>query len=65
MTRAELTGWMNSMGLNKTEAAIALGIARNTLLAFLKGRPAILPIYIELACEALTARKKAASEAKR
>jgi transcriptional regulator with XRE-family HTH domain len=49
MTSSTLTAWMTRLGLNKSEAASALGIARTTLDRYLSGRTAI-PKVVELAC---------------
>ncbi len=52
MTPATLTAWMNRLGLNKAQAASALGIARSTLDRYLSGSKPI-PKLVELACSAL------------
>jgi plasmid maintenance system antidote protein VapI len=52
MTPTSLQAWMDRLGLNRTGAASALGISRNTLQAYLEGKYPI-PKYIELACIAL------------
>lgn len=52
MTPASLTAWMIRLGLNKSGAASALGISRNTLQSYLEGKTAI-PKYIALACAAV------------
>jgi hypothetical protein len=43
---------MDRLGLNRTGAASALGISRNTLQAYLEGKYPI-PHYIGLACAAI------------
>jgi len=52
MSPKSLTAWRNRLGLNKSAAALALGLARNTLEAYERGRVRI-PLYIALACSAL------------
>lgn len=54
MTTIQLEAWMDSLGLNKVNAAKEIGISRMTLDAYLKGRQ--IPRYIELACEAISLR---------
>jgi plasmid maintenance system antidote protein VapI len=52
MTPQSLQSWMDRLGLNRTGAASALGISRNTLQAYLEGKYPI-PHYIGLACAAI------------
>ena len=52
MTPKSLTAWRERLGLNKSEAARRLGLARNSLEAYESGRSSI-PTYIALACAAL------------
>ncbi len=52
MTPASLTAWMTRLGLNKSEAASTLGIARSTLDRYLDGSVRI-PRYIALAAAAV------------
>lgn len=52
MTPADITAWMNRLGLNKAQAASALGIARTTLDRYLSGDKPI-PRVVELACIAI------------
>lgn len=52
MTPKSLTAWRDRLGLNKSQAAKALGLSRNGLEAYEKGRTRI-PHYIALACAAL------------
>lgn len=47
-----LFAWMELHAFNKTKAASELGIARNTLDAYLAGKHPI-PRYIALACAAI------------
>jgi len=57
MSPASLAAWRKRLGLNKTEAAAALGLSRNAYSAYEAGRWAgrlrPIPIYIALACQAL------------
>mgnify|MGYP000967666028 CR=1 FL=1 len=53
MTANSLTEWMARLGYNKSGAAAALGIARNTLDGYLAGKQPI-PRAIALACAALS-----------
>lgn len=55
MTPTQLKHWMDSLGFHKSGAASALGISRTTLDGYLAKKHPI-PIYIELACEALSLR---------
>jgi len=55
MTPADLTAWRQRTGLNRLQAAEALGISRNTITRMEAGTSEI-PAYIELATEALEAR---------
>jgi plasmid maintenance system antidote protein VapI len=52
MTPQSLQAWMDRIGLNRTGAASALGISRNTLQAYLEGKYPI-PKTVALACSAL------------
>jgi hypothetical protein len=52
MTPTTLSAWMTRLGYNKSGAALALGLARNTLDGYLAGRVRI-PRYIALACSAI------------
>jgi len=52
MTPDSLAAWMDRLGYNRTGAATALGISRNTLQAYLEGRQAV-PRTVALACAAL------------
>lgn len=52
MTPASLQAWMTRLGLNRTEAASALGISRNSLQAYLEGR-APVPRTVALAAGAI------------
>lgn len=63
MTPAEITAWRQRTGLNRLQAAEALGISRNTITRMEAGTSEI-PAYIELATEALEARLKQAEPAK-
>jgi transcriptional regulator with XRE-family HTH domain len=56
MTPQTLSAWMTRLGLNKSEAASALGIARTTLDRYLSGKTAI-PKVVDLACEAVWDRE--------
>ena len=53
MTPATLTEWMARLGYNKSGAADALGIARNTLDGYLQGKQPV-PKTVALACAALS-----------
>ena len=55
MRPQSLSAWMESLGLNEVKASKSLGIARNTLRGYLAGKHPI-PLYVELACEALSLR---------
>jgi len=52
MTPQSLTAWMARLRLNKSEAALSLGIARSTLDRYLDGSVRI-PLYIALAASAV------------
>lgn len=52
MTAATLLAWRNRLGLNKSEAAIALGLSRNGYEAYEAGRNRI-PRHVALACAAI------------
>jgi len=52
MTAASLKSWRERLGLNKSGAAAALGLARNTYAAYEEGR-AEIPLYVALACAAI------------
>lgn len=54
MTPDQLYAWRCAMHLSKREAAMKLGLARNTLRAYESGKYPI-PKYIALACESLAA----------
>lgn len=54
MTPDAFRTWRHSLSMSKREAALALGLARNTIYAYETGRHRI-PRYIMLACQALTA----------
>lgn len=54
-----LTAWRHGLSLSKREAAMALGIARNTFRAYEIGKHPI-PRYIWLATLSLSAMKQAA-----
>ena len=49
MTPSDLTVWRKRLGLNKVQAAEALGVNRNTVADYEAGRYPI-PLYIDLAC---------------
>lgn len=52
MSPKSLSDWIVRLGLNKTRAAEALGISRNTLDGYLLGKHGI-PKTVALACAAL------------
>ena len=52
MTATSLNAWRERLGLNKSEAALRLGLARNTYAAYEEGR-AEIPLYVALACAAI------------
>lgn len=52
MTPDQLYNWRQAMHLSKREAAMKLGLARNTLRAYERGKYPI-PRYIMLACDKL------------
>ena len=52
MTAAEFRQWREHMGLNRTEAAEALGLSRNMPRRY-ENAEADVPRYIALACAAL------------
>jgi predicted XRE-type DNA-binding protein len=52
MTPADLTAWMARLGLNKSNAAKALGIGRPRLDRYLAGKVEI-PHVVRLACRML------------
>ena len=54
MTPTDITAWMNRLGINKSQAAASLGIARTTLDRYLSGDKPI-PKLVELACRAVEA----------
>lgn len=56
MTPTTLQSWMTRLGLNKSEAASALGIARTTLDRYLDGRQAI-PKVVALACSGISKQR--------
>jgi DNA-binding XRE family transcriptional regulator len=52
MTPATLFSWRTRLGLNKTEAAKALGLSRNGYDYYETGRYRI-PLHVALACAAI------------
>lgn len=52
MTAADFNAWRTTMGLNRVEAAQALGLSRNMPQRFEDGKSEI-PLYVALACAAL------------
>lgn len=52
MTPRALWEWRSRLGLNKTEAAEALGLSRNGYTSYEEGRTRI-PLHIALACAAI------------
>lgn len=56
MTPDQIIAWRNGLGLNRSQAAAALGLARNTLAAYEAGR-ARIPLYIQYACLWLAAHR--------
>jgi len=52
LTPESLKAWRERLGLNKSEAALRLGLARNTYTAYEEGR-AEIPLYVALACAAI------------
>ena len=52
MTPDTLTAWRSRLGLNRSEAAVALGLSRNGYTRYETGK-APIPLYIALACAAL------------
>jgi DNA-binding XRE family transcriptional regulator len=52
MTAEAITAWRERLGFNRSEAARALGVARNTYAAYEAGTVRI-PLYIALACAAI------------
>lgn len=53
MTPTQLTEWRKSLGLNRVNAAKALGMSRNTLAGYEAGDVRI-PLYVEYACKWIT-----------
>jgi len=53
MTPASLTAWRERLGLNKSEAALRLGLSRNAYMGYEAGSKRI-PLYIALACAAVS-----------
>jgi len=51
MTAQEFATWRQQMGLNRVQAAEALGVGRNQPQRYEEGQP--IPKYIALACAAL------------
>ena len=51
MTAQSLTAWRERLGLNRSEAARALGLSRNSIQHYEEGRA--IPLYVALACAAL------------
>ena len=62
MTNQEFRDWRKAHGWTQTEAAHQLGISMSSIVIYERGdrndppRIVQIPKYIELACEALTAR---------
>lgn len=54
MTPSDFIAWREHLGLNRKEAAEALGVAQNTITAYERGQR--IPLYIALACSALAMR---------
>lgn len=52
MKPEEFTAWRERMGLNKIQAAAALGLSRNMPQRYEDGE-AEIPLYVALACAAL------------
>jgi transcriptional regulator with XRE-family HTH domain len=52
MTPASFTAWRTRLKLNKSKAALALGLSRNALTGYENGSKNI-PRYVALACAAL------------
>lgn len=52
MKAKDFTDWREKMGLNRSEAAVALGMGRNMPQKYEDGT-AEIPLYIALACAAL------------
>ena len=59
MTPEAFTAWRLGLGLNKRKAAVALGLARNSIFAYEFGR-APIPLKVALACQAISAARQAA-----
>jgi DNA-binding XRE family transcriptional regulator len=59
MTKEELFNWRMAERLSKRKAALLLGVARNTFASYEAGRH-MIPRYIMLACQAISAEKIAA-----
>jgi len=53
MTATEFRQWRERLGLNRVEAAAALGMGRNQPQRYEEGQP--IPKYVALACLALEA----------
>lgn len=51
MTAQEFIEWRTRLGLNRTQAAEALGLGRNQPQRYEDGQP--IPLYIALACAAV------------
>lgn len=51
MTAADFIAWREHMHLNRSEAAVRLGVALNTITAYERGQR--IPLYVALACSAL------------
>ena len=60
MTPEQFTAWCNSLGLGVAATARTLGICTNTLRSYQRGRH-IIPKYIMLACELISARRNLGS----
>lgn len=54
MTAEDFTDWREHLGLNRSQAAAALGVALNTITAYERGQR--IPLYVALACSALAMR---------
>ena len=52
MTQIDFLLWREKLGLTQEAAAIALGMSRTTVRAYERGQ--IIPLYVALACSALT-----------
>ncbi len=52
MTGADFAAWRARLGMNKTSAAKALDLSRNSIIAYETGR-APIPRHVALACTAI------------